>query len=152
MCIDRVLKVRLDKIARMFDSMRAKKTSWDKPAIFLSVWRQKKKNNQRTKLSIYILDTIESESTRFKNRSSDRMMRSDWKVDLSDDRYTTSCHQIIYTRKVIIMSFEIVSGSRSQKWLKRGHENLFKTRNNALNNIWVMIQKEYWCLIWNINM
>jgi hypothetical protein len=26
----------------------------------------------------------------------------------------TSCHQIIYTRKVIIMSFEIVSGSRSQ--------------------------------------
>jgi hypothetical protein len=37
----------------------------------LSVWRPKKtKNNQRTKLSIYILDTIESESTtRFKNRS-----------------------------------------------------------------------------------
>ena len=36
-----------------------------------------KKNNQRTKLSIYILDTIESESTtRFKNRSSDRMMTS----------------------------------------------------------------------------
>jgi hypothetical protein len=32
-----------------------------------------KKNNQRTKLSIYILDTIESESTtRFKNRSSDQ--------------------------------------------------------------------------------
>jgi hypothetical protein len=29
-----------------------------------------KKTNQRTKLSIYILDTIESESTRFKNRSS----------------------------------------------------------------------------------
>jgi hypothetical protein len=46
----------------------------------LSAWRQKKnkKNNQRTKLSIYILDTIESESiTRFKNRSSDRMMTSD---------------------------------------------------------------------------
>ena len=38
----------------------------------------RKKNNQRTKLSIYILDTIESESTtRFKNRSSDRMMTSD---------------------------------------------------------------------------
>ena len=35
-----------------------------------------------------------------------------------------------------------------------GHENLFqvKTRNNALNNIWAMIQKEYWCLIWNMNM
>jgi hypothetical protein len=33
-----------------------------------------KKPNQRTKLSIYILDTIESESTtRFKNRSSDRI-------------------------------------------------------------------------------
>jgi hypothetical protein len=34
--------------------MRAKKTNWDKTAIFLSVWRQKKKekNNQRTKLSI----------------------------------------------------------------------------------------------------
>jgi hypothetical protein len=48
--------------------MRAKKTSWDKTAIFLSIWRQKK-NNQRTKLSIYILDTIESESTtRSKNR------------------------------------------------------------------------------------
>ena len=42
------------------------------------------------------------------------------------------------------MSFEIMSGSRSQE---RGHENLFKTRNNALNNIWAMIQKEYWCLI-----
>jgi hypothetical protein len=38
----------------MFDSMRAKKTSWDKTAIFLSVWRQKKKPTQRTKLSIYI--------------------------------------------------------------------------------------------------
>ena len=35
------------------------------------------------------------------------------------------------------------------EWLERGHENLFKTRNNALNNIhvWAMIQKEYWCLI-----
>jgi hypothetical protein len=66
---------------QMFVTMRAKKTSWDKTAIFLSVWRQNKnknKNNQRTKLSIYILDTIESESTtRFKNRSSDRMMTSD---------------------------------------------------------------------------
>ena len=84
-------KVRLDKIARYRkDSMRAKKTIWDKTAIFLSVWRQKKKTNQRTKLSIYILDTIESESiTRFKNRSSDRMMTSHWLVDVSDDRYTT---------------------------------------------------------------
>jgi hypothetical protein len=33
---------------------------------------------------------IESESTtRFKNRSSHRMMTSDWLVDVSDDRYTT---------------------------------------------------------------
>jgi hypothetical protein len=39
--------------------------------IFVSM-ETEKKNNQRTKLSIYILDTIESESTtRFKNRSSD---------------------------------------------------------------------------------
>jgi hypothetical protein len=38
-----------------------------------------------------VLDTIESESTtRFKNRSSDRMMTSDWLVDVSDDRYTTT--------------------------------------------------------------
>ena len=50
-----------------------------------------KKNNQRTKLSIYILDTIESESTtRFKNRSSDRMMTSDGLVDVSDDRCITT--------------------------------------------------------------
>jgi hypothetical protein len=29
--------------------MRANKTSWDKTAIFLSVWRQKKKENKTTK-------------------------------------------------------------------------------------------------------
>jgi hypothetical protein len=57
-----------------------------------------KKNNQRTKLSIYILDTIESESTtRFKNRSSDRMMTSDWLVDVSDDCYTTTIDNNIWT-------------------------------------------------------
>jgi hypothetical protein len=28
--------------------MRAKKTSWDKTAIFLSVWRQKNKNKTKT--------------------------------------------------------------------------------------------------------
>jgi hypothetical protein len=70
----------LGQHCQVFVSMRAKKTSWDKTAIFLSVWRQKKKKktHQRTKLSIYILDTIESESTtRFKNLSSDRMMMSD---------------------------------------------------------------------------
>ena len=57
---------------------------------------EKKKNNQRTKLNIYILDTIESESTtRFKNRSSDRMMTSDWLVDVSDDRYTTNFYALV---------------------------------------------------------
>jgi hypothetical protein len=54
------VKSTLGQNCQMFVSMRAKKPSWDKTAIFLSVWRQKKKNNQRTKLSIYILDTIES--------------------------------------------------------------------------------------------
>jgi hypothetical protein len=44
-----------------------------------------------SKRTFDILDTIESESTtRFKNRSSDRMMTSDWLVDVSDDRYTTN--------------------------------------------------------------
>ena len=58
-----------------------------------------KKKNQRTKLSIYILDTIESESTtRFKNRSSDRMMTSDWLVDVSDDRYTTSNYYSVFNK------------------------------------------------------
>ena len=56
-----------------------------------------------------------------------------------------SCQQIIYTRKIFIMSFEIVSGSLPRV-TKRGRKNLFKTRNNASNNIWAMIQKEYWCL------
>jgi hypothetical protein len=32
----------LGQNCQMFVSMRAKKTSWDKTAIFLSVWRQKK--------------------------------------------------------------------------------------------------------------
>jgi hypothetical protein len=31
---------------QMFVSMRAKKTSWDKTAIFLSVWRQDKKTTK----------------------------------------------------------------------------------------------------------
>jgi hypothetical protein len=55
----------LGQNCQMFVSMRAKKPSWDKTAIFLPVCTQKKpkKKNQRTKLSIYILDTIESEST-----------------------------------------------------------------------------------------
>jgi hypothetical protein len=32
----------LGQNCQMFVSMRAKKTSWDKTAIFLSAWRQKK--------------------------------------------------------------------------------------------------------------
>jgi hypothetical protein len=57
----------------MFVSMRAKKTNWDKTAIFLSVWTKKKKKQPKNKVK-----HIESESTtRFKNRSSDRMMTSD---------------------------------------------------------------------------
>jgi GH43 family beta-xylosidase len=67
----------LGQNCQMFVSMSAKKTSWNKTAIFWSVWRQKK-TKIKTKLSIYILDTIESESTtRFKNRSLDRMMTFD---------------------------------------------------------------------------
>jgi hypothetical protein len=60
----------LGQNCQMFVSMRAKKT----PAgiklkqYFCQYGDKKKNNNQRTKLSIYMLDTIESESTtRFKN-------------------------------------------------------------------------------------
>jgi hypothetical protein len=62
----------------MFVSMRAKKTAGIKLQYFCQYEDKKnQQNNQRTKLS-NILDTIESESTtRFKNRSSDRMMTSD---------------------------------------------------------------------------
>jgi hypothetical protein len=63
----------------MFVSMRAKKPAGIKLQYFCQYEDKKKtkQNNQRTKLS-NILDTIESESTtRFKNRSSDRMMTSD---------------------------------------------------------------------------
>ena len=43
MCIDQVLNVRLDKIARCLTVWgQQKKTSWEKTAKFLSVWRQKK--------------------------------------------------------------------------------------------------------------
>jgi hypothetical protein len=90
MCIDWVSKVRLDKTARCLSVWGQKKTNWDKTAIFLSVWRQKKRQKQpKNKVK-----HIESESTtRFKNRSSDRMMTSDWLVDVSDDRCTTSVHK-----------------------------------------------------------
>jgi hypothetical protein len=43
------VKSTLEQNCQMFVSMRANKTSWDKTAIFLSVWRQikRKQNNQR---------------------------------------------------------------------------------------------------------
>ena len=48
MCTDRVSKVHLDKTARCLSVYYEgkKKTSWDKTAIFFSVWRQKKKKKQ----------------------------------------------------------------------------------------------------------
>jgi hypothetical protein len=120
------VKSTLGQNCQMLVSMKAKKTSWDKTAIFLSVCRLSSNFNcsymARSSLtyipcfsvkfffqpiytsgapiivSIYILDTIESESiTRFKNRSSDRMMTSDWLVDVSDDRCTTSIYRLVIT-------------------------------------------------------
>jgi hypothetical protein len=68
----------LGQNCQMFVSMRAKKKQAGIKLQYFCQYGNRKKNNQRTKLSIYILDTIESESTiRFKNRSSDRMMTSD---------------------------------------------------------------------------
>jgi hypothetical protein len=76
---------------RPFVSMRAKKNPAGIKLQYFCQYGDRKKTNQRTKLTIYMLDTIESESTtRFKNRSSDRMMTSDWLLDVSDDRYTTN--------------------------------------------------------------
>ena len=74
------VKSTLGQNYQMFVSIRAKKKpSWDKTAIFLSVWRPKKKQpKNKVKHIYYMLDTIESESTtRFKNRSSDWMMTPD---------------------------------------------------------------------------
>jgi hypothetical protein len=74
----------------------------------------RKKTNQRTKLSIYILDTIESESTtRFKNRLSDRMMMSDWLVDVSDDRYTTTW----YKGNMYLIKHSVIKSSVSYRQL-----------------------------------
>ena len=102
MCIDRVLKVRLDKIARCLTVWGQKKPAGIKLQYFCQ-YGDRKKNNQRTKLSIYILDTIESESTtRFKNQSSDRMMTSDWLVDVSDDRYTTNTDTIYIVTYILL--------------------------------------------------
>ena len=65
------------KLPDVCQYMGKKKPAGLKLQYFCQYGDRKKKNNQRTKLNIYILDTIESESTtRFKNRSSDRMMMS----------------------------------------------------------------------------
>ena len=121
----------LGQHCQVFVSMRAKKTSWDKTAIFLSVWRQKnqKKTHQRTKLSIYILDTIESESTtRFKNLSSDRMMMSDWLVD---DRCTTTIYTPILTdNPPILLTMDTYVAAK----MKVGHV-IFFGRSRVLSYI-----------------
>ena len=68
-------KVGLDKTARYCQYEGKKKTAGIKLQYFGQYGDKKK---QQPKLSRYILNTIESESTtRFKNRSSDRMMTSD---------------------------------------------------------------------------
>ena len=46
MCIDLGVKSTLGQNYQMFVSMKAKKTSWDKTAIFLSVWSQKKQTTK----------------------------------------------------------------------------------------------------------
>ena len=100
MCIDWVSKIHLDKTTRCLSLWGQKKPAGIKLQYFCQYEDKKtpQKNNQRTKLSIYILNTIESESTtRFKNRSSDRMMTSDWLVD---DRYTTINNWNFYIYKV----------------------------------------------------
>ena len=89
------VKSMLGQNCQMFDSMRAKKTAGIKLPYFCQYGdkKKKKKKNPTTKEQswAYILDTIESESTtRFKNRSLDHMMTSDWLVDVSDDRCTTN--------------------------------------------------------------
>ena len=98
------VKSTLGQNCQMSVRMRAKKKAGIKLQYFCQ-YRDRKKTNQRTKLSIYILDTIESESTtRFKNRSSDRMMTSDWLVDVSDDRCTTNVYTRIQTVYVLLWS------------------------------------------------
>ena len=112
------VKCTLGKNCQMFVSMRAKKNSAGIKLQYFCQYGDRKKNNQRTKFSIYILDTIESESTtRFKNRSSDRMMTSDWLVDVSDDRYTTNavyvcCVIFVLSINMIINIFNFVNYNR----------------------------------------
>ena len=89
MCIDWVSKVHWDKTERCLSVWGQKKPSWDKTARFLSVWRQKKNPKNKVK-HIYFRHQESESTTKFKNRSSDRTMTSDWLVDVSDDRCTTN--------------------------------------------------------------
>ena len=61
----------------MFVSMRAKKNSWDKTAIFLSVWRQKKNQPKNEIKHIYFKHYRTESTTWSKNQSLDRMTMSD---------------------------------------------------------------------------
>ena len=97
MCIDWVSKVGLDKIDRC-----------------LSVWRQKKKTQNKTKLS--------------QNRSSDHMMTSDWLVDVSNDRYTTSIY--IWFRKILTM---IYSGKYKKLDMPSVYYNIFTSHTNFVS-------------------
>jgi hypothetical protein len=62
---------------------------WDKTARCLSVWGQK--IPQRIKLNIYIFLPL---GIGIDYISSDRIMVSDWLVDVSDDQCTTNAHVI----------------------------------------------------------
>ena len=96
MCIDRVSKVHLDKIARCLSVWGQKNPAGIKLQYFCQYGDRKKNQPKNKAKHIYFRHYIESESTtRFKNRSSDRMMTSDWLIDVSDDRYTTS-HDITF--------------------------------------------------------
>ena len=131
MCIDWVSKVHVDKTARCLSVRGQKKPAGIKLQYFCQYGdkKTKKKTHQRTKLSIYILDTIESESTtRFKNLSSDRMMMSDWLVD---DRCTTTIYTPILTdNPPILLTMDTYVAAK----MKVGHV-IFFGRSRVLSYI-----------------
>jgi hypothetical protein len=121
----------LGQNARCLSVWGQKKPAGIKLQYFCQYGDKKKITNQRTKLiSIYILDTIESESTiGFKNRSSDRKMTSDCLVDVSDDRCTTNRYKYYYfsyiTLILLFMSFI------SQQSIKFHHVILWIFQNSV---------------------
>ena len=121
----------LGQNARCLSVWGQKKPAGIKLQYFCQYGDKKKITNQRTKLiSIYILDTIESESTiGFKNRSLDRKMTSDWLVDVSDDRCTTNRYKYYYfsyiTLILLFMSFV------SQQSIKFHHVILWIFQNSV---------------------